>query len=60
MDELDQLELKNPFALPSDEEVFRMRDEERRRKLQVCGSLARWPLLRHSCAKAPDTEIFLL
>jgi hypothetical protein len=35
MEELDQLELKNPFALPSDEEVFRMRDEERRRKLRV-------------------------
>ena len=56
MDELDQLELKNPFALPSDEEVFRMRDEERRRKLQVCNSLA-----AGCCAHIPpETEIFLL
>jgi hypothetical protein len=33
-EEVDPLDQKNPFALPSDEEVFRMRDEERARKKQ--------------------------
>jgi hypothetical protein len=32
MDGGDPMESRNPFALPSDEEVFRMRDEERHRK----------------------------
>lgn len=26
----------NPFTLPSDEEVFRMRESEKQRKQQVC------------------------
>ena len=29
---MDMEEERNPFTLPSDEEVFKMRDEEKRRK----------------------------
>jgi hypothetical protein len=39
-DDIDMLEHRNPFLLPSDEEVFRMRDEERSRKVQVLPTLS--------------------
>lgn len=43
----------NPFVLPSDEEVFKMREDERRRKREVSGKRIARPFASPAADKVP-------